>query len=578
MAEHIYPKTIRGNTYYYYQRTWREKIDPSNSGKTRGSGKSRVRTESHYLGTARVILEKVKGGQEPTEIYHRDFGFVCAVYNTAKEVGLVDLLRQYIPGARYGIPRWIFFLLPIINRLQHATSKEQMGAWAAKTVLPQILGFDPKKLNSKTFWYVTDDLLCESDLKKVREESPDLKNDLFAGIDDTIFRMIEERLFQRVQTLFQLSSDVLFYDTTNFFTYIEDPVRSLLARTGNNKDSHHHLKQVGLALCVEKEWGIPFFHRLYRGNSHDSKTFTVMVEDLLTQVQESFDRVDELVLVLDKGNNSEENFEALQDRIQWVGSLVPTHYPDLLDLPLEAYEGSWGETRFYRHERDVMGIPCVLVLTYSPTLARRQEHRLQQGLWKLKKKILEKWTAYKRTPKKVPKGILSMLEKERYGRFLTVSVEHGELSFHTDCTAIEDRRKRFGKNLLFSNSLRAETGWIITQYRSKETVEGDFKLLKDPELIRWRPSRHWTDTKIRAFGFCCVMALVLIKIMQLKAMRAGLSMSPAVLKAELSDLRQVLMLYDPTTVKSKISSRSTIQQKLWNLFDLETSQKELEIH
>ena len=53
MAERIYPRTVNGKTYYYLQRSWREKLDPHTTGKTRGSGKSRVRTEKIYL--ARII-------------------------------------------------------------------------------------------------------------------------------------------------------------------------------------------------------------------------------------------------------------------------------------------------------------------------------------------------------------------------------------------------------------------------------------------------------------------------------------------------------------------------------------------
>ena len=41
---------------------------------------------------------------------------------------------------------------------------------------------------------------------------------------------------------------------------------------------------------------------------------------------------------------------------------------------------------------------------------------------------------------------------------------------------------------------------VITEYHAKERIDDDFKLLKLPKLIRWRPCRHWSDTKIRAFG------------------------------------------------------------------------------
>jgi len=93
---------------------------------------------------------------------------VAAIYQTAVEIGLVDLLREHIPGSRYGLPRWLYFLLPIINHLQHATSKRRMGTWAASTILPDLLGFDPTRLTRQTFWYATDDILSEKELRERR--------------------------------------------------------------------------------------------------------------------------------------------------------------------------------------------------------------------------------------------------------------------------------------------------------------------------------------------------------------------------------------------------------------------------
>ncbi|MEW6735957.1 MAG: IS1634 family transposase [Acidobacteriota bacterium] len=417
MSEHIYSKKIKGKLYYYLQRTWREKVEPLEEGKTKGSGKSRVRTESIYLGTAQSILEKLKK-KSPQDIRHKDFGFVAAAYQTASEIGLVDLLQEHITGSRYGVARWLYFLLPIINRLQHSTSKEQMGQWAAKTILPDLLGFDARKLSSNSFWYATDDLICEKELRKHRAEKPELKDELFTGIDNKIFAAIEEKLFLNIRERFGLSSDTLIYDTTNFFTYIEEPVRSQLARNGHNKALQHHLKQVGLAVCVDKEWGIPLFHRLYRGNSQDVKTFSGVVSELLDQMKRGFNEIENLVLILDKGNNSEENFQQLQGKVKWVGSLVPSHFPDLLELPLESYEGKWEDYSYHYLTRKVMGVDCALVLTYNSRLARKQEHSLQQGITRLREQIQEKWNQYKKPPKEITDGIKTLLGQSHYGKYI----------------------------------------------------------------------------------------------------------------------------------------------------------------
>lgn len=573
----IYPKTIAGRTYYYAQRSCREKLDPTARGKTKGSGKSRVHSEMIYLGSAEEIVAALTKTRTPLEVRHREFGMVAAAYQTATELGLVDVLKRHIEGERFGVPRWLYFLLPILNRLSCATSKARMGEWAAGTVLPTLLGLDPQRLNSQTFWYVTDDVISEKELKARRKEHPDLDDALFVGLDDATFRTMEDAVLRELHRQYPLDGNILLYDTTNFFTYIEPPVRSHLARTGHNKDGHHHLRQVGLALCVDKTWGLPLFYRLYRGNSQDARTFSQVVGELLEALRAGFTQIHDLVLVLDKGNNSQENFAALRGHVQWVGSLTPSHYEDLMALPLETYEGRWDSGRYHRCHRPVMGVPCVLVLTYNDALQRTQEHTLENSLEKLKRQVQEKWDAYKRPPKQIPTGIRSLLEASRYKDCLALSLREGQLVL-TETEAVTKRRAHFGKNLLFCADPDAESAWVIEQYRGKDRVEDDLKLLKDPDLIRWRPCRHWTDTTIRAFGFCCVMALLLLRIMELKAARAGLRMSPAVLKQELDDLREITIVYDARTADIQIFARSSVQQRLWDLFNLSSVENLLTGH
>jgi hypothetical protein len=74
------------------------------------------------------------------------------------------------------------------------------------------------------------------------------------------------------------------------------------------------------------------------------------------------------------------------------------------------------------------------------------------------------------------------------------------------------------------------------------------------------------------------MALLLLRVMELKAARAGLHMSPAVLKQELDDLREITMVYDARTAHVQISARSSVQQGLWDLFKLTTVENLLTGH
>ncbi len=97
MPWNIYPKEINKHTYYYAQRSRREKIASAGGGKTKGSGKSRVRTETIYLGSAESIVGRLKGTRKPAEVRHREFGFVAAVYQAPSRIGPVR-------GQRMGHP------------------------------------------------------------------------------------------------------------------------------------------------------------------------------------------------------------------------------------------------------------------------------------------------------------------------------------------------------------------------------------------------------------------------------------------------------------------------------------------
>jgi hypothetical protein len=59
---------------------------------------------------------------------------------------------------------------------------------------------------------------------------------------------IEEALVRRVVAQEGLAPDTLFYDTTNFFTFIASGnARPTLPRRGHNKQKRHDLRQLGLA-------------------------------------------------------------------------------------------------------------------------------------------------------------------------------------------------------------------------------------------------------------------------------------------------------------------------------------------
>lgn len=565
------------NTYYLYQETYREKINKKDFGKSRGSGKSKVCTRSTYLGSAETILRCIKGNRSPVKVNTRNFGMIAAAYQAACFIDLPQILMKHIKGERFETNLWIYFFVTIINRLDSATSKEKMSIWLKKTILPELLNIKIQNFTGKKFWYATDDVISEKELKQKRENIKN-EDDPFVCIDDTIFTAIEAELFSCIDQLMGLSPNVICYDTTNFFTYIEEPKRSELANTCHSKDSKDHLNHVGLLMAVEKSFGIPLISRVYRANCHDSKIFSHILADLIISLKTLCGAETDLILILDKGNNSKKNFSYMEGKINWIGALVPSHHKDLIDMELDKYHGVWKDKRYYRCKKSVMGIECVVVLTFSASRKRKQKHSLIRGVEKLKTKINKKWKSYKKTPKSITPGIDTMLKKSRYGECIRISVRKGKPYFEENKEEIKKRENRFGKSLVFSNMLEAETGYLIDTYNEKNIIENDFHLLKDVTLIRFRPIRHWTDSKIRAFAFCCVVSMILIRVMQWMTEQGGYKMSTTVLKDELTDIQEVVMVYNSTDAERKITERSAVQEKLWKIFELEKIEKQLSLH
>jgi transposase len=225
-----------------------------------------------------------------------------------------------------------------------------------------------------------------------------------------------------------------------------------------------------------------------------------------------------------------------------------------------------------------MGIKCIIILTFTKVRKRKQKHSLIRGIEKLKDEITKKWKSYKKIPKSITPGIDTMLKKSRYGACIKISVLKSKLYFEENKEEIKNREKRFGKSLVFSNMLEAETGYLIDTYNEKNIIENDFHILKDVKLIRFRPIRHWTDSKIRAFAFCCVISMILMRVMQWMTGQGGYKMSTTVLKDELTDIQEVIMVYGPTDAERKITERSAVQEKLWEIFELEKIEKQLSLH
>lgn len=92
---------------------------------------------------------------------------------------------------------------------------------------------------------------------------------------------IERELTAAIVKKFNLNVSSLFYDATNFFTFIDSfNHRPTMAQRGHCKYGRANLRILGLALVVTREDQVPLLHHLYPGNQHDAVTFRSLLGEI----------------------------------------------------------------------------------------------------------------------------------------------------------------------------------------------------------------------------------------------------------------------------------------------------------
>ena len=87
---------------------------------------------------------------------------------------------------------------------------------------------------------------------------------------------------------FELSADVLAFDTTNFDTHIDTLTPGELAQRGHAKSKRKDLRVVGLGVLVSETGHVPLLYRTYNGNGSDQAVLAACLGGL-AQLHEALD-------------------------------------------------------------------------------------------------------------------------------------------------------------------------------------------------------------------------------------------------------------------------------------------------
>jgi transposase len=521
-------------------------------GKSKRTKEGVRRTWQQYLGTATSIMEKINSLPN-AQITSKSFGSIAAMLSIAEELNLKEIISKIVPDNNYKLSIYQHIIMQSICRFNNPLSKNASIKWFKDSILPLLWNKDFQ--SPQTIFNQFDKITkgFENKIPKIEEE-------------------LCKVLLQK-----GIKPSTLIWDPTNFFTYIENGEE--LTKKGASKEKRYDKNLINLGLVVSED-NIPLMHVVYEGNKRESDVITDITELIHTRLKELNFEVENIVFVFDKGNNSKDNIPKIKEKFHFIGSLRMNQVSPLLDTPLSDFKELYTSKkehliRGFKTKSRIYDEEYTVVITYSEESAKKQRETTEKSVRDISEKMKEiensfknKKNGKKSTVKGLSGKINDILHKQYRILFNWNFDEEKQLfSWSLNESALEERRKTYGKNILFTDLSEWSAEEIAKTYNSKTVVESDFKVLKDRLFIPVKPFFSRKDPRLKAHIFICVLSLILYRYMQWKL--KDLNHSENQLNDELRSMRLAFLKAEGSnSVKKVLENMSPEQMEIYSKLNL----------
>jgi len=391
----------------------------------------------------------------------------------------------------------------VLNRLCDPRSKLGITKWKETVYRPQ---FKQLKLNH---FYRSLDFLAEHKNK------------------------IEEQLFERVKTLFNLELDLVFWDTTS--TYFEGKKAKNLAQYGFSKDNRPDRLQVIIGVLMTRD-GTPVAHKVFPGNTSDVDTFREALHDL----QKRF-KIRNVILVGDRGMVSKKILEEIEAAgLQYIVGVRMRKLKATADVLNRA--GRYHQVKENLKVKGVLHKGTRYIICYNPEEAEYDRLAREEMVQKLEQKLKAN-------------GFKSLLKNRGYRRYLKVN----GVSATIDKDALKAEARYDGKYVLQTNThLSPEEAAVA--YKGLWQVERAFREIKSG--LELRPIGHWNKQRICGHIMVCFLAFVLEVSLRKKLKELGCDEPYQNLMTDLEQLKAVEIVVGNQTYLA----RTDLTGKAYDLF------------
>jgi transposase len=498
-----------------------------------------------YLGKAEDLLRRLRQGMgERLKIKSHSHGAVAALLDVARKLDAVAVINRHVQSQRAYWPdkplrnnltAGITLLLAGIGRVCMPTSKRGWWTWAQTSSLEYLLRVSLAKVDSQHFW------------------------DLMDCLPEDAIEKVELDLSRNLQQHYDLGDDTLFYDTTNFYTFVDtENTRCNIAQRGRNKQKRNDLRQVGLALVVTRRDFIPIFHHTYRGNMGDSTVFRQVLGRIKRRMKDLSMDLEKHTLVFDRGCNSKKNLALVARlKLHYVGALTPSQHLELI----QDAEGNFTPVTvgdktllLYRDKRTIWEEERTVVVLISEKLRAGQLRGIYQALKKRKLALgkIQRSLANPRARKRTREQLVETIDNLLQGQFMKdlLSYDLTELgdgrfsmTYRTNKKKLDQLEDKLGFRILMTDRHEWSNEAIVAAFHGQSTVEQAFKNIKNPYHLAFTPEFHWTDQKIRVHYFSCILGYLLASLVWREArMKAGFTGTLDTLLDTLNDIRLTTLL------------------------------------
>lgn len=510
-------RKVKGKLYWYAIKS------------ARVNGKPRVVWQK-YLGTAERITNCIIRSREEGDIKIKTMplGTVAAMASINDELDLIGIIdRNTDKKSMEGLTVGQYLLLQLMGRAEGNLSRKAIAEWYPDSVAKLLLA-TPHKMNAKNLLRHLDYLTEEK------------------------IHAVEDELALKLKSLGLVPNKVL-WDTTNFFTQIEKGEH--IPRKAHSKEKRNDKNLIGVGLAVSSE-NIPFFHETYEANKHDSQVFSEVLDAIVQRLKKLDVDTKQAVMIMDKGNNSDENIIDVLRRTHIIGTLKADQSKDYLEVPMGEYSPIGDDIVAYRTNGTHYGEEFTIVVTFNARTEKKQRLTYEKNkmdileeLSQLKDKVElrkrrgRKWTlnrAIRAIVDIIPIHMRAVFEydvKKKVGRGGGLLVE-----YNVNPEKERLRRLSFGKIIHFTDLHEWSNQQISESYNSKYQIEDDFKWLKDKLLVPVKPVHVRKDEHIRAHVFICLMGLLFYRYIQFKLRKAGLNHTTKELSEILENIRLALVV------------------------------------